>query len=420
MLRPPHRLVLLDATVLDPANGTRTPDRVVVVENGVIVDVGTTRPDLDDAVVIRARGRTVMPGLIDCHVHALSVETDLGSSTQGSPLYLAARASRLLEDMLLRGFTTVRDVGGADYGLARAVAEGYFPGPRIVYGGKAISQTGGHGDFRGPGQACCHAPSGGPAIGIVCDGVDEVRRACREEIRHGAEHLKLMAGGGIASPTDRIDSSQFSPDELAAAVEEATNANIYVTAHAYTPASINRALRQGVRCIEHGNLLNSESVALLRDNDAYLVPTLAIGRLLASSKGADFNVTPESRAKAEYAVTRGLEGIELAHRGGVNIAFGTDFIGPMHPFQLEEFRVRAEVLTPLDILRSASVTAAALLRKESEIGVIAPGARADLLVVDGDPLENIGVLADPERRLAAIVAGGRVVKDTTAELAGAR
>ena len=418
MSRSPHRLVVLDATVLDPADGTRTPDRVVVVEDGVIVEVGTTRPLLDDAVVIQARGRTVMPGLIDCHVHVLGVETDLGLSTQGSPLYLAARASQLLNSMLLRGFTTVRDVGGADYGLARAVAEGYFAGPRIVHGGKAISQTGGHGDFRAPGHTCSHSLAGAPSIGVVCDGVAEVRRACREEIRHGAEHLKLMAGGGIASPTDRIDSSQFSLDELAAAVEEAANANIYVTAHAYTPTSINRALRQGVRCIEHGNLLDEESAALFRDNDAYLVPTLAIGRLLASSKAADFGVTPEGRAKAQYAVNRGLEGVELAHRAGVNIAFGTDFIGPMHPFQLEEFRVRAEVLAPLDILRSASTTAAALLRKESEIGVVAPGARADLLVVDGDPLEDISVLTDPERRLAAIIADGRVVKDITGELAG--
>ncbi|MYU15743.1 amidohydrolase family protein [Streptomyces sp. SID8361] len=416
MSHAPRRLVIRDATVLDPADGSRTPERVIVVEDGVVREVGTALPRLDDAVVLRARGRTVMPGLIDCHVHALGVETDLGHSTQGSPLYLAARASRLLRDMLMRGFTTVRDVGGADHGLARAVAEGYFPGPRIVYGGKALSQTGGHGDFRAPGQACCHALPGGPAIGTVCDGVDEVRRASREEIRHGAEHLKLMVGGGIASPTDRIDSAQFSRDEIEAAVEEADNANIYVTAHAYTPPSINRALRHGVRCIEHGNLLDTESVALFREHDAYLVPTLAIGRLLASEESVDFGVSADNRAKAARVVERGLAGLELAHRGGVSIAFGTDFIGPMHPHQLDEFRVRAEVLAPLDILRSASTTAAALLRKESEIGTIAPGARADLLIVDGDPVEDISVLADPERNLAAIVAAGRIVKDTTAEL----
>lgn len=416
MAPAPRRLVIRDATVLDPADGSRTPDQVVVVEDGVIREIGTTPPRLDDAVVLAARGRTVMPGLIDCHVHVLGLETDLGRATQGSPLYLAARSSRLLGEMLARGFTTVRDVGGADHGLARAVAEGYFAGPRIVYGGKALSQTGGHGDFRAPDEICCHALPGSPAIGTVCDGVDAVRRACREEIRHGAEHLKLMVGGGIASPTDRIDSAQFSRAEIEAAVEEAENANIYVTAHAYTPPTIDRALRYGVRCIEHGTLLDAGSVALFREYDAYLVPTLAVGRLLASEEGAAYGVSAENRAKAARVVERGLAGLELAHRGGVSIAFGTDFIGPMHPHQLDEFRVRAEVLSPLDILRSASVTAAALLRRDGEIGTLAPGARADLLVVDGDPLEDIGVLADPERRLAAIVAAGRVVKDTTAEL----
>ncbi|MFJ1745389.1 amidohydrolase family protein [Streptomyces sp. NPDC088116] len=419
MAASPHRLVVLDAAVLDPSDGSLR-EGCVVVENDVIVDVADTPPRLTESEVIHARGRVVMPGLIDCHVHVLSVETDLGLSTQGSPLYLAARASRLLSDMLGRGFTTVRDVGGADYGIARAVEEGIFPGPRIVYGGPALSQTGGHGDFRGQGETCCHSLPGGPAIGRVCDGVDAVRRACREEIRNGAAHLKLMAGGGIASPTDRIDSAQFSRDEIAAAVEEADNANIYVTAHAYTAPSINRALSLGVRCIEHGNLLDQESVDLLRDNDAYLVPTLAIGQLLASAEGAGYGVTPESREKARYAVNRGMEGLALAHRGGANVAFGTDFIGSMHPHQLEEFRVRAEVLSPLDVVRSATTTAAELLRMSGRIGTVAPGARADLLIVDGNPAEDISALLDPRRRLVGIVAGGRVIKNRTDEPEAAR
>ena len=342
-------------------------------------------------------------------------DADRGAGTQGSPLYLAARASQLLSDMLGRGFTTVRDVGGADYGIARAVRERIFPGPRIIHGGPALSQTGGHGDFREQGQACCHALPAGPAIGRVCDGVDAVRRACREEIRNGAAHLKLMVGGGIASPTDRIDSAQFSRDEIAAAVEEADNANIYVTAHAYTAPSINRALRLGVRCIEHGNLLDQVSGDLLRENDAYLVPTLAIGQLLASAESADFGVSAESREKARYAVNRGMEGLALAHRGGANIAFGTDFIGPMHPRQLDEFRVRAEVLSPLDVLRSATTTAAELLRMSGEIGTMAPGARADLLIVDGNPAEDVSALLDPQRRLTAIIADGRVIKNLTIE-----
>ncbi|MGJ9413673.1 amidohydrolase family protein [Aeromicrobium sp. CF4.19] len=410
----PDRLVVLDAAVLDPIDGSRS-EGCVVVEDGVIVDIADVPPDLTDAEVIRARGRTVMPGLIDCHVHVLSVETDLGHATVGSPLYLAARVSLLLGDMLGRGFTTVRDVAGADYGIARAVDEGLVAGPRIIYGGPSLSQTGGHGDYRETGEFCCHSLPGGPAIARVCDGVSEVRRACREEIRNGAEHLKLSVSGGISSPTDRIDSLQFSSEEISAAVEEADNANIYVTVHAYTARSISRALHLGVRCVEHGTLLDQESAELLRSKDAFLVPTLGIGRLLASPESAEHGVTPDLREKAEYVVSRGLESLELAHRNQVNIAFGTDFIGSMHPHQLDEFRVRAEVLSPLDLVRSATTTAAELVRKTGEIGTVAPGARADLLVVDGNPAEDISALLDPEHRLLSIIAGGRVVKNLTEE-----
>lgn len=405
-------VIIINATILDTATGERAPDSTVRIEDGVIKEVAAASAARasDSVRRIDARGRTVIPGLIDAHVHVLGLETDLGKAASGSSLYLAARSSHLLRDMLMRGFTTVRDVGGAEYGLARAVDEGYFAGPKIVYGGKALSQTGGHGDFRTMEDSCNHGHAE-IGIGKVCDGVDEVRRACREEIRHGASHIKLMLGGGIASPTDRIDSDQFSLEEIDAAVEEATAANIYVTGHAYGARSINRGLQHGVRCIEHGNLLDDESVRLFVEKNAYLVPTLATGRLLASEKGAQYGVGPETRQKAQRALRLGLEGLERAHQGGVNLVFGSDFIGPMHPHQLEEFNVRAEVQQPLDVLRSASVTAARLLRREGEIGVIAEGARGDLLILEGDPADNISVLTDPEKYLAVIVQEGKVIKE---------
>lgn len=405
-------VIVTNSTVLNASTGERTPDSTIRIEDGIIKEVGRTReaPTSDSVQRIDARGRTVMPGLIDGHVHVLGLETDLGKAASGSSLYLAARSSRLLRDMLMRGFTTVRDVGGAEYGLARAVEEGYFAGPKIIYGGKALSQTGGHGDFRTMEDSCNHGHSE-IGIGKVCDGVDEVRRACREEIRHGASHIKLMLGGGIASPTDRIDSDQFSLEEIDAAVEEAAAANIYVTGHAYGARSINRALQHGVRCIEHGNLLDDESVRLFVEKDAYLVPTLATGRLLASEEGAQYGVGPETREKAQRALRRGLEGLERAHRGGVNLVFGSDFIGPMHPHQLEEFNVRAEVQTPLEVIRSATVTAARLLGRERELGVIAEGARGDILILDGDPVENISVLTNPQKYLSVVVQEGNVLKE---------
>lgn len=405
-------VIITNASVLDTATGVRTPDRAIHIEDGIIKEVGPTREALPGDTLRRvdARGRTVIPGLIDGHVHVLGLETDLGEAARGSSLYLAARSSRLLKDMLMRGFTTVRDVGGAEYGLARAVEEGYFAGPKIVYGGKALSQTGGHGDFRTLEDSCNHGHAE-IGIGKVCDGVDEVRRACRDEIRHGASHIKLMLGGGIASPTDRIDSDQFSLDEIDAAVEEATAANIYITGHAYGARSINRALQHGVKCIEHGNLLDDESVQLFLDKDAYLVPTLATGRLLASEEGAQYGVGPETRKKAQRALRRGLEGLEKAHRGGVNLVFGSDFIGPMHPHQLEEFSVRAEVQKPLDVIRSATTTAARLLGREGVLGVIAEGARGDLLILEADPVENISVLTNPQKYLTVVVQEGTIVKD---------
>ncbi|WP_159499688.1 amidohydrolase family protein [Microbacterium sp. 18062] len=411
----PRRLEVLRAAVLDPVDGSRTPERRILVEDDRIVAVlgpGDPAPEAFEAATrVDAAGRVVVPGFIDAHVHLLGYESDLGVPGRESPLYVAARAGDLMGAMLRRGFTTVRDVGGADHGLVRAVEEGYLAGPRIFHGGPALSQTGGHGDFRGAGEVCAHSASTAlPTIGLVADGVPAVRAAVRNEIRRGARHIKLMLGGGIASPTDRIDSAQFAEEEIRAAVEEARNAGIYVTGHAYTPAAIARALRLGVRCIEHGTLLDDETAGLFVENDAFLVPTLAIGTLLASEESAEFGVPEESRRKAEGIRAAGTEMLRIARDRGVQVVFGTDFIGPMHRFQSREFAVRAEVLPALDILRSATVTAARLLGEEGELGRIAEGYLADLLVLDVDPLEDIAALAEPERSVATVISRGRVVE----------
>jgi imidazolonepropionase-like amidohydrolase len=402
------------ANVLDVVAGTYVPDRFVLVRDGRIVDISGARPAWDGAA-FDLNGRVLMPGLCDGHVHVTAISADFATLTRMPPSYVTAKAAPILRGMLMRGFTTVRDAGGADFGLAQAVEEALLPGPRILFCGHALSQTGGHGDVRGPGENnlgqcfCC------AGFGLIADGVDALRRACREEIRKGATQIKLMVSGGVASPTDRIDSTQFSVDELRAAVEEAEAANIPVMAHAYTARAINRALRCGVDSIEHGNLLDDSSVALFRETGKFLVPTLSTYRAIAD-EGLAVGMPPAQHAKIFQVLDAGLQALERAHRGGVTTVYGSDLLGPMHRHQLLEFALRGEVQSPIDVIRAATVNAAALFRRTGELGVIAPGARADLLVVEGDPLRDLAVLRDPKRNLRAILKDGVFVRNDLADL----
>lgn len=404
------QILFRNAAVLDAERGELVPDRSVLVVGDTIAEVGGPEIVAGSARVIDVRGMTLMPGLIDAHVHVTAVTADLAALPEWSPTYVTARAARVLAGMLLRGFTTVRDVGGADYGLAAAVDEGYLSGPRIIFGGKALSQTGGHGDWRGPGRtafdscACC------PGLNTICDGVAEVRRAARDEIRRGAHHIKIMLSGGVASPTDRVDSTQFSLEEIRAAVEEAEAANRYVAGHAYTSRAINRGLQCGVRSIEHGNLMEASSIPLFQQTGAFYVPTLATYSALAA-RGRDFGLPEHSHRKVYDVLDHGLRALEMAHRAGIPIVYGTDLLGGMHEDQLAEFALRAEVQPAADIIRSATTTAARLLRMEGRIGVVAPGAAADLLVVAGDPQRDIRILSNPDRALTLIMSRGRVVKE---------
>lgn len=398
-------IVFRDAMVLDAAEGIVRPDRHVLVEAGRIREVSETPLAAPRARVINVAGRVLMPGLCDAHVHVTAASADFAALARWSPSYLTARSLGILRGMLMRGFTTVRDAGGADYGLAAAVEEGFVDGPRILYGGRALSQTGGHGDMRERGEHgiddcfCC------PGLGRVCDGVTEVRRAARDEIRKGASHLKLMASGGVASPTDRVSSTQFSEEEITAAVQEAEAAGIYVMAHAIPAKAITRALRCGVRSIEHGHLMDEEGVSLLLEKDAFFVPTISIIHTLWKG-GAEAGLPPAMRAKLGDVLEGSKKVLELTHRRGVKIVYGTDLLGVLHEHQSLEFALRAEVQTPAEIIRSATVTAADLFQMTGEIGVIAPGARADLLVVDGNPLDDLSRLQQQGRHLKVIMKDG--------------
>ncbi|MFF1832151.1 amidohydrolase family protein [Paenarthrobacter sp. NPDC058040] len=400
-------LVIRNASVLDVEAGTYSVADVVSI-NGKIASVGPDAAAPDNAQVIDGAGKYVIPGLIDAHVHVVASSADFRSLNWTPPSYVYAQTARIMGEMLRRGFTTVRDLSGADFGLAMAQEEGLLEGPKLHFCGHALSQTGGHGDMRLPGED--HDPNGRGCCGIgrVADGVDAVRAAARDEIRKGAHHIKIMASGGVSSPTDRIDSTQYSMEEMRAAVEEAEAANRYVAAHAYTARAINRALEAGVRSIEHGNLLDEESLRLFLEKDAFLVPTLVTYWAL-KEEGRDFGLTEEMWAKVDSVLNSGLEAIGRAHEAGVKMAFGSDLLGGMHRHQNEQFRLLGKVQPAIDAIRAATTTAALLLEREGQIGVVSVGADADLLVLDADPVADIAVLADIHEHLEYLIQGGKVV-----------
>lgn len=402
-------MTIRHAAVIDPETETVAEDTRVRVEDGVIVVVAGDHGGPVASGEIDASGLYAVPGLIDCHVHVTACGADEHALTMEAPSYVTAHAAVELRAMLRRGFTTVRDMAGADHGLARAVAEGVLAGPRLFTCGKALSQTGGHGDLRLPGQIPYDAHPWTPGLGRVADGVTEVRRAVRDELRRGADHIKLMLSGGCSSLTDRIGSTQYSEEEIRAAVEEARAAGVYCGAHAYTAAAVERALRLGVRTIEHGNLIDASVVPLFLDRDVYLVPTLVTYAALAED-GPLHGLAPESHAKVFEVLDGGLRALELADRAGVAIALGTDLLGPMRARQSEEFRIRARVQSPGAVLRSATTVAALLLGQKGRLGVIAPGAHGDLLLTRHDPLTDITRLAEPYEEIAMVVRAGTVVR----------
>ncbi|CAM2171169.1 Amidohydrolase family protein [Paraburkholderia sacchari] len=403
--------VIHGGNVLDLVRGVLLEHHHVVIEGERILEV-TDRPvDYPNARVIDARGKTVMPGFIDCHVHVLASNANLGINA-GQPNILAAiRALPIMQAMLSRGFTSVRDAGGADWALMQAVETGLVPGPRIFPSGKALSQTGGHGDFRPRGDllepcSCCFHTG---AIARVVDGVEGVRLAVREEIQKGATQIKIMASGGVASPVDLISNTQYSEDEIRAIVAEAEAANTYVMAHAYTARAITRAVRCGVRTIEHGNLVDEAAARVMHEHGAFVVPTLVTYDALAQH-GAQFGLPPDSVAKVASVQRAGRESLEIYAKAGVPMGFGSDLLGEMHAFQCGEFRIRAEVLGNLEALRSATSVAADIVNMKGELGVIASGAIADVLVLDGNPLADIGVVANDGERVEVVLQRGKVVK----------
>jgi len=384
----------------------------VLVENDRIKEVSDRPISATTARVVDLGGRTLMPGLIDAHFHAVAADPNIGR-VEDMPASLIAQYSRgFLEASVGRGFTTIRDAGGADYGLARAIETGLIAGPRLFYSGRALSQTGGHGDFRSyeQGHGLCSCGLGARVFSRIVDGVPEVRRAARDELRKGASQIKIMASGGVASPSDPTWVLQFSEEEIRAIVWEARSWRTYVMAHAYTPEAIRRCVEYGVRSIEHGNLIDAETAAYVAEQGAFVVPTLCTYDAL-SKHGPALGFPKVSLDKLDSVRGAGLEALELLRAAGVKMGFGTDLLGSMHKHQLSEFAIRAQVLPAVDILRQATSINAELLNRSGELGVVAPGALADLIVVDGDPIADIGLLSGQGEAVLLVMKGGAVYKD---------
>jgi imidazolonepropionase-like amidohydrolase len=401
-----------NAALLDLARGELRAPHSVLVEGDRIVEVSEGSLAAPGALRLDLRGRTLMPGLIDAHVHAAITTMDLAAMERKPASLVAHEARVVLEGMLRRGFTSVRDAGGADWGLAQAVERGLVRGPRLFFSGRVLSQTGGHGDLRprGEGGQLCACEIHTTGFSHVADGVAAVRKAAREELRRGAAQLKIMASGGVASPSDPIWALQYSEEEMRAAVEEARGWRSYAMAHAYTPEAIQRALRAGVRTIEHGNLLDRETAAEIAARGAFLVPTLVTYHAI-EEMGRALRFPEASLRKLRDVLDVGLRSLELAREAGVAMGFGTDLLGEAHERQLRELGIRAEALPAVEILRSATLVNAEILGRRGELGVVAPGALADLLVVDGDPLRDLGLLEKPERSLLLVMKGGEAIVD---------
>jgi imidazolonepropionase-like amidohydrolase len=399
--------IFADCAVLDGTRNERREDHHVLVEGGHIREVSDRPIKTASAETIGLAGRTLMPGLIDAHVHVLAVDAALARLSDRPVTLLTLQAAKVLEGMLQRGFTTIRDAAGADGGLAEAVEEGLVPGPRIFPSGMALSQTGGHGDTRPRTQpvdtcACCVWGLTGSRI---ADGVAECRRAARDELRKGATQIKIMSSGGVASPYDPIWNLQYSEEEVRAIVEEAQAWRTYVMAHAYTPEAIRRSIDFGVRSIEHANLIDRAVAEHVAGAGAFVVPTLVTYDAL-HRYGRELGFPEVSMAKLGEVREAGLSSLDILQAAGVKIGFGTDLLGPMHRHQSREFVIRGEAMAPFDIIRSATIVNAELLNRSAELGVITPGARADLIAVDGDPLADIALLDGQGEHLSHIMKDG--------------
>ncbi len=406
--------ILSNAFLIDCAGKEPVEGAAVVIEGERIKDVlrsGKVGALKGKVETLDLKGRTLMPGLTDAHVHVCAVEGNIAEQHRyNPPSLIAAKSLRRVEQALMQGFTTVRDAGGADYGFREAVSSGLYPGPRMLVSGRVLSQTGGHGDKRRRSEwiepiDCCVG-----MVGVIADGADEVRKAAREQLRRDVDQIKLMASGGAMSPSDELDTTQYTVEEMRAAVEEARAVGKYVLAHAYSGSAVRRALEAGVRSIEHGNLIDEAGAKEIKKAGAYLVPTMVTYEAIWR-EGKAYGITEHQLQKINMAREKSVEGLTYAYRAGCKIGSGSDLLGDMQSQRTVELELKGQVLKPMEVLLSATRVNAELFRMEEQIGSVEPGKYADLIVVKGNPLKDLRIFQNPDN-LHVIMKGGVVHKQT--------
>tara|TARA_R110001599_G_C12276844_1_gene662674 strand:+ start:23714 stop:24943 length:1230 start_codon:yes stop_codon:yes gene_type:complete len=403
--------VFENARVFDGIEESLIENIDVIVEGEVIKGIGAVSLSGKDITRIDCRNKVLMPGLIDAHVHAYTPTLDFNANDNMPAALMANHAAAILEGMLDRGFTSVRDAAGGDRGLFLAIEKGLIKGPRFFYPGKAISQTGGHGDLR-PSDVTesCFCSSYSGLISKVADGPDEVRKAVREELRQGATHIKLFVSGGVFSPSDPIWMNQFTEAEIRAAVYEAETHRTYVMAHCHTDEAVRRCVEYGVRTIEHGSVITQKTAQLMAQKGVFMVPTLSVVKVI-TNHADELGLPPTGLEKADGLWDTMLQSIAICSSAGVKIGLGSDLLGAQfHPLQGGELALRGQVSSPIDVLRSATSVNAEILRKQGELGCIAAGALADILVLDFDPFDDLAPFSNSESSILLLMKGGKIIR----------
>lgn len=395
-------LLLIHATLIDGNGADPVPDSWVRIENGRIRDIGAGAHPAA-VKILDCAGRALLPGLIDCHTHLAAVDF-LNQITHYSQPLLAAKTLANMRDALGAGYTTVRDAGFTDIGFREVVASGAAPGPRMYLASGPLSQTGGHSDFRSRHDSDPQDTDGLFHPGVLVDGVDQCRRGAREILRRGADQIKVMASGGCTSPTDDVRHPQFTVEELRAVVYEARVRDTYVMAHAYTPTSIMNCMDAGVRTIEHGNDIDEAAAAAVARTGAYVVPTIATYELMARD-GACGGMPADQIEMVERVLKSAYTSLEILVAAGAKIGSGSDVLGIHQPLRSRELEFKSRILGPLDTITATTRTNAEILGRGSDLGTIDIGKIADLIIVDGDPLDDITVLAHTDRIHYVIAAG---------------
>jgi imidazolonepropionase-like amidohydrolase len=406
--------ILKNCLIFDGHSEALIENGSIVIENDKIREVAAGDVQIDGAVVINMGGRFVMPGLLDLHFHVYGITFNMHKMDNMTIPLKVAHAARLLKGTLHRGFTTVRDPGGGEVGLHLAISQGLMEGPRLYYGGKALSQTGGHGDMRPADQI--DEPCGCVAnntFAEVVDGVENVRLFCRNELRKGADHIKIFISGGVSSPTDPIWMPQYTDGEILAAVEETATRRKYVIAHCHTDDGARRCIRTGIRSIDHCTIISEETAKLIAaaDGKTYAVPTIAVMEQVMRH-GPELGMPDESLEKIKIAHAAAYQSMEYLKRAGAKVGMGTDlFEERFHPMQSQEFSFRSEIFTPIELLRSATSINAEIMQKTGVVGSIEPGAYADIIAIDKNPLKDIHVMAKPDDHFSMIMKGGDFVRN---------